>query len=163
MTPGWGRTRQGCGAQGTLPSLLLPLRDQLSYRCNSECRERQLLGGRKRGFLGHCMQMCVCVCALHGGNCDSLFVCISEHPPCGSVYTCRETRKRFHLECYPTFRNSVWNYCPCFGCMMARGRCWGGMLTCWGSLLREGTAGAHITSEHLPVHSCHGILRRVSH
>lgn len=69
-----------------------------------------------------CKCACVCVRALHGDNRDSLFVCISEHPPCGSLYTCRETRKRFLLECYPTFRNCVWNPCSCFGCMKDKGR-----------------------------------------
>lgn len=103
--------------------MLLPLCDQLSYRCNSQ-RRKAATSPRQEKRIPWALyaNVSVCVCALHGDNCDALFVCISEHPPCGSVYTCRETRKRFPLERYPTFRNRVWNDCPCFGFMKAKGR-----------------------------------------
>ncbi|XP_026648932.1 uncharacterized protein LOC113459222 [Zonotrichia albicollis] len=143
----------------------LPLCDQLSYRCNSQ-RRRAATSRRQEKRIPWALYAngSGCVCALHGGNWDALFVCISEHPPCGSAHTCRETRTRFHLERYPTFRNRVWDDCPRFGSRKAKGR---QMLRRDADLLGVPAQGRDRRRSHqlghLPGHSCHGILRRVSH
>lgn len=117
MTPGWGGRRRdenpAPGApQVTLSSLLLPLCHQLSSSCNTR-GQRAATSPRQKGT-PWTLYANVRVCALHSGNCGSLFVCTGERPPCRYVYTCRETRKRFYFERLHTFRDRVLNYFPCF-------------------------------------------------
>lgn len=78
-----------------LPSLLLPLCDQLSYRCTRPC-QRAATSRRQRKRTPWALYANVPVRALPRSDRGSLIACISEHPAVEiRTHTCRETRKRF--------------------------------------------------------------------